>query len=125
MGYVSGKSSFLGVNIRCELDSDHINGVSAITLKGHASSRGYVRLTGSHPQDVLDIPKLHFQLVDSPDIQKDLVALRKGIRSARQVVQLPHIAEHILQEVNEYIFEYLSTYLVSLVLTLLFLTDLK
>jgi hypothetical protein len=63
--------------------------------------------------------KLHFQPVDSPDIQKDLAALRGGIRNARQVVQLPHIAEHILQEVNpgsdvqteeelnEYIFEHI------------------
>jgi DNA-binding FrmR family transcriptional regulator len=83
----------------------------------------------------LDIQNLHFQPVDSPDIQKDLAALRGGIRTARQVVQLPHIAEHILQEAgsdgqtdeefNEYIFEYLSTYLVSLVLPLFFLTDLK
>ncbi|KAJ7637785.1 hypothetical protein B0H17DRAFT_1106607 [Mycena rosella] len=106
MGYVSDPGFF-------------INGFSAITLKGHASSRGYVRLTGSHPQDVLDIQKLHFQPVDSPDIQRDLAALRGGIRTARQVVQLPHIAEHILQEVNpgsdvqtdeelnEYIFEHI------------------
>jgi hypothetical protein len=91
-------------------------------------------LTGSHPQDVLDIQNLHFQ---PPDIQKDLAALSGGIRTAIQVVQLPHIAEHILREVNpgsdaqtdeefnEYIFEYLSTYLVSLVLPLFFLTDLK
>jgi choline dehydrogenase len=85
MGYVLGISSFLGVNIRRELDSGPINGVGEITLKGHASSRGYVRLTGSHPQDVLDIQKLHFQPVDSPDIQKDLAALR-GNRTARQVV---------------------------------------
>ncbi|KAJ7453413.1 hypothetical protein FB451DRAFT_1281210 [Mycena latifolia] len=106
MGYVSDPGFF-------------VNGFSAITLKGHASSRGYVRLTGSHPQDVLDIQKLHFQPVDSPDIQRDLAALRGGIRTARQVVQLPHIAEHILQEVNpgseaqtdeelnEYIFEHI------------------
>ncbi|KAJ6495081.1 hypothetical protein C8R45DRAFT_986063 [Mycena sanguinolenta] len=106
MGYVSNPGFF-------------INGFSAITLKGHASSRGYVRLTGSHPQDILDIQKLHFQPVDSPDIQRDLAALRGGIRTARQVVQLPHIAEHILQEVNpgpeaqtdeqlnEYIFEHI------------------
>ncbi|KAJ7901015.1 hypothetical protein B0H14DRAFT_1362814 [Mycena olivaceomarginata] len=106
MGYVSDPGFFT-------------NGFSAITLKGHASSRGYVRLTGSHPQDLLDIQKLHFQPVDSPDIQKDLAALRGGIRTARQVVQLPHIAEHILQEVNpgsdaqtdeelnEYIFEHI------------------
>lgn len=87
-------------------------------------------MTGSHPQDLLDIQKLHFQPVDSPDIQKDLAALRGGIRTARQVVQLPHIAEHILREVNpgrdaqtdeelnEYIFEHIfgqwSAYIVLL-----------
>ncbi|KAF7378457.1 Choline dehydrogenase [Mycena sanguinolenta] len=96
MGYVSDPGFF-------------VNGFSAITLKGHASSRG-TSWTSKNSISNQSIP---------PDIQRDLAALRGGIRTARQVVQLPHIVEHILQEVNpgpeaqtdeelnEYIFEHI------------------
>jgi choline dehydrogenase len=93
------------------------NGYSAIALKTQTSSRGYVELTGSHPQDLLNIQKRHFLPVDSENVQADLAAIRGGIRVAREIATLPHIADHILEEIypgsdkqtdeelNEYIFE--------------------
>ena len=92
------------------------NGFSVITLHAHTASRGYVELTGSHPQDVLNIQKLHFQPVNSTAIQKDLAALRSGVQVARYLATLPDFADHILEEkypgpsvqteeeLNEYIF---------------------
>ena len=108
MGYGTGEFIYIlsvctvsGTHLMRELDGGFfVNGFSTVTLKARTSSKGFVRLTGSHPQDVLEIQKNHFQPVDSPDIQRDLAALRGGIRTARQIVQLPHIAEHILEEVN-------------------------
>ncbi|KAJ7893249.1 glucose-methanol-choline oxidoreductase, partial [Mycena leptocephala] len=41
---------------------------------------GYVHLTGSHPQDLLDINKLRFQ---APGGQQDIAALREGVKRWR------------------------------------------
>ncbi|KAG6827563.1 hypothetical protein H0H92_011286 [Tricholoma furcatifolium] len=57
------------------------NALTAVVLKGHPSSRGTVQLTGSHPQDLLNIQKLHFQESGGP---ADIAALREGIKRARR-----------------------------------------
>ncbi|KAG6815548.1 hypothetical protein H0H87_000631 [Tephrocybe sp. NHM501043] len=72
------------------------NALSAIILKAHPSSRGTVRLTGSHPQDRLDIQKFHFQ---APDAVDDIAALRNGVKRAREIVQASAIGPHIKNEV--------------------------
>ncbi|KAJ7278833.1 hypothetical protein C8J57DRAFT_1573613 [Mycena rebaudengoi] len=38
-----------------------VENLTAIALEAHPSSRGTVRLTGPHPQNPLDIQKMHFQ----------------------------------------------------------------
>lgn len=63
--------------------ADNHNALTAIVLKGHPSSKGTVRLTGAHPQDLLDIQKLHFQAPGGP---ADVAALRDGIKRARDIV---------------------------------------
>lgn len=73
----------------------HPNGFTAVMLKGHAASRGTVSLTGSHPQDVLDIQKNHFQTAES---RKDVADMREGIKRARKVFAASPVAKHVLQE---------------------------
>ncbi|KAF5378861.1 hypothetical protein D9615_006948 [Tricholomella constricta] len=65
--------------------ADTPNGLTAVILKGHPSSKGTVRLTGSHPQDRLDIQKNHFQAPGGP---ADVAALREAIKRAREIVTL-------------------------------------
>ena len=77
--------------------ADNHNAFSAIVLKGHPSSKGTVRLTGSHPQDFLDIQKLHFQAPDGP---ADIAALREGIKRARQIVTSTPLALFVEREVS-------------------------
>ncbi|KAG6899984.1 hypothetical protein C0995_004559 [Termitomyces sp. Mi166 len=55
-----------------------------VVLKGHPSSRGTVKLTGSHLQDPLDIQKLHFQTPDGPAY---VTAIREAIKRTRNFVQ--------------------------------------
>ncbi|KAJ7253373.1 hypothetical protein B0H12DRAFT_596573, partial [Mycena haematopus] len=74
---------------------DHPNGFTAIVLKAHPSSRGFVRLTGSHPQDILDIEKMHFEAEQGP---KDLQALVDGINRIRSLVENSAIKAFIVQE---------------------------
>lgn len=63
--------------------ADHHNSLTATVLRAHPSSAGTVRLTGSHPQDVLDIQKNHFQ---GEEGRKDVIDLREGIKTARRIV---------------------------------------
>ncbi|KAF8191552.1 GMC oxidoreductase-domain-containing protein [Mycena galopus ATCC 62051] len=75
---------------------DHPNALTAIVLKAHPSSHGFVRLTGSHPQDPLDIEKMHFEAEQGPE---DLQALEDGINRIRSLVENSLIKEFIVQEV--------------------------
>ncbi|KAJ7447064.1 alcohol oxidase [Mycena galericulata] len=68
------------------------NGLTAVVLKAHPSSRGVVRLTGNHPQDPLNIQKHHFEAADGP---QDIAALREGIKIARSIVEHPNISMHV------------------------------
>jgi choline dehydrogenase len=70
--------------------------VTAVVLKGHPSSRGTVRLTGSHPQDKLDIQKMHFQTPQGP---QDVADLREGIKRARAIMSGPLVSIHVDTEV--------------------------
>ncbi|KAG6824748.1 hypothetical protein H0H93_001585 [Arthromyces matolae] len=70
--------------------------MTAIVLKAHPSTRGTVRLTGSHPQDLLDIQKNHFQAADGPS---DVAAIREGIKRARALVQSTPIGAFVDSEI--------------------------
>ncbi|KAK6977663.1 choline dehydrogenase [Favolaschia claudopus] len=59
------------------------NVLTVVNLKAKSSSKGYVRLTGSHPQDLLDINKMRFQ---GPGGQVDIVALREAVKRWRAVI---------------------------------------
>jgi choline dehydrogenase len=74
---------------------DNPDGLTAIVLKAHPSSRGFVRLTGSHPQDPLDIEKMHFEAEEGP---ADVQALVDGIEHIRTFVENSPIAAFILEE---------------------------
>jgi choline dehydrogenase len=72
------------------------HGLSAVLLKGHTKSKGWVKLTGSDPQDRVEINK---NLFATPDGLKDLYAMREAIKLTRQHVEsTPLINDHILQE---------------------------
>ncbi|KAK6996807.1 choline dehydrogenase [Favolaschia claudopus] len=74
------------------------NVVSVISLNGPSSSKGYVRLTGAHPQDLLDINKMRFQ---GPGGQADIVALRDNIKRWRDVVNNnADIQQYVTREVS-------------------------
>jgi len=49
-------------------------------LKAHTSSKGWVRLTGSHPQDILNINKNQFQ---TPEALYDLEVMKDEIKRSR------------------------------------------
>ncbi|KAF7331447.1 Choline dehydrogenase [Mycena kentingensis (nom. inval.)] len=72
------------------------NALTTVLLKRQPSTRGSVELTGNHPQDPLHIEKRHFE---APGGEKDLAALRQGIKLARKIAAEPGIAEHIEMEV--------------------------
>ncbi|KAF8882010.1 glucose-methanol-choline oxidoreductase, partial [Infundibulicybe gibba] len=72
------------------------NAVTAIALKAHPSSRGTVRLTGSHPQDRLDIQKQRFQAERGP---QDVADMREAIKRARGIMANPAVAAFVDQEV--------------------------
>ncbi|KAF8182979.1 GMC oxidoreductase-domain-containing protein [Mycena galopus ATCC 62051] len=77
--------------------ADTPNFFSIINLKGLSSSKGYVRLTGPHPQDLLDINKLRFQ---APGGQQDIIALREGVKYWREVMKTPEVKQYVEKEVN-------------------------
>ncbi len=95
--------------------ADHHGSLTAIVLKGHPSSRGTVTLTGSDPQDPLNIQKNHFQATDGP---RDVATMRDGIKKAREVIQqLPiwiFVDEEVFpgkqassdEEIEEHIYEH-------------------
>ncbi|KAJ6546837.1 hypothetical protein B0H19DRAFT_1162707 [Mycena capillaripes] len=76
--------------------ADNPDALTAIVLKAHPSSRGFVRLTGPHPQDPLDIEKMHFEAEEGPD---DMQALIDGILRIRSLVENSLIAPFIVEEV--------------------------
>ncbi|KAH0581289.1 hypothetical protein H2248_012388 [Termitomyces sp. 'cryptogamus'] len=75
---------------------DNHKGLTAVVLKGHPSSKGTVKLTGSHPQDPLDIQKLHFQ---APGGSADIAAIREGIKRARELISLLPISPFVQEEI--------------------------
>ncbi|KAK7035857.1 choline dehydrogenase [Favolaschia claudopus] len=75
--------------------ADHPNALSAIVLKAHPSSRGFVRLTGSHPQDPLDIEKMHFEAEQG---HADIQALEDGINRIRSLVENSLIRPFLIEE---------------------------
>lgn len=75
---------------------DNHNAVTAVNLKAHPSSRGTVRLTGSHPQDILNIQKMHFQGINGP---QDVSDLREAIKRSRAVMQSPLILPFVDEEI--------------------------
>ncbi|KAJ7042065.1 GMC oxidoreductase [Mycena alexandri] len=75
---------------------DNPDGFTAIVLKAHPSSRGFVRLTGSHPQDPLDIQKMHFEAEQGPD---DVQALVDGLMRIRTLVETSPMAAFVDEEV--------------------------
>ncbi|EEB92431.1 hypothetical protein MPER_09057 [Moniliophthora perniciosa FA553] len=72
------------------------NAVTAVNLKVRPSSRGSVRLTGSHPQDLLSINKMHFQAEGGPQDVRDL---REGVKKARKIMYSLIIKPFIQEEV--------------------------
>lgn len=72
------------------------NALTAIVLFARTSSRGTVRLTGAHPQDLLNIQKLRFQ--DPVGGPKDIAILTEGIKRARDIANIPLIAAHVNAE---------------------------
>ncbi|KAJ7280596.1 hypothetical protein C8J57DRAFT_1464109 [Mycena rebaudengoi] len=76
--------------------ADTPNFFSIVNLKALTSSKGYVRLTGSHPQDRLDINKLRFQ---APGGQRDIAALREGVKRWREVMNTPKVRKFVEKEV--------------------------
>lgn len=77
--------------------ADRKDSVTAVHLKAHPSSRGTVRLTGSHPQDLLDIQKNHFQ--DPVNGQRDVEDLRNAIKRSREVMNGLPVVLHVDEEV--------------------------
>ncbi|KAF5389671.1 hypothetical protein D9757_004128 [Collybiopsis confluens] len=75
---------------------DNKDAVTAVHLKAHASSKGTVQLTGSHPQDLLNIQKLHFQSENGP---QDVADLREAIKRSRAVMQSLTILPFVDQEI--------------------------
>ncbi|KAF7294577.1 Choline dehydrogenase [Mycena indigotica] len=77
---------------------DNPNGFSAIVLLTHPSSRGSVKLTGSHPQDALDIAKRHFEAPDDAGT-RDLQALVLGLQRMQALVNdSPGIATFVEEQ---------------------------
>ncbi|KAJ7144933.1 hypothetical protein C8R43DRAFT_1237698 [Mycena crocata] len=76
---------------------DNPNALSAIVLKAHPSSRGFVRLTGSHPQDPLEIEKMHFEAEGGLE---DVQALADGLKRIRTLVENSLISAFIVEEVS-------------------------
>ncbi|KAG6828259.1 hypothetical protein H0H92_008602 [Tricholoma furcatifolium] len=76
--------------------AENPNALTAVVLKGHPSSKGTVQLTGSHPQDPLNIQKMHFQESGGP---ADIAALREGIKQARSLIESTPIGLFVESEI--------------------------
>jgi choline dehydrogenase len=73
------------------------HGLSAIMLKARTKSKGWVRLTGNNPQDLLDINK---NLYATPEGLQDLYDVRESVKLARaQIANTTLISNHIADEV--------------------------
>ncbi|KAJ7811012.1 glucose-methanol-choline oxidoreductase, partial [Mycena olivaceomarginata] len=72
------------------------NALTAIVLKAHPSSRGVVRLTGSHPQDPLRIEKRHFEAPGGP---ADITSMREAIKAAWALAASLNITMHVEKRV--------------------------
>ncbi|KAJ7847116.1 GMC oxidoreductase-domain-containing protein [Mycena olivaceomarginata] len=68
------------------------NVITGVALRGHASSRGVVQLTGSHPQDPLHIEKRHFE---APGGKEDIAALLEGFKVAQSHMGHPNISSQV------------------------------
>ncbi|KIY69010.1 GMC oxidoreductase [Cylindrobasidium torrendii FP15055 ss-10] len=78
-----------------EIAQNH-NAVTAVHLKARPSSRGYLRLTGGHPQDELYILKNRFQ---GDAGYQDVVDLREAIKHSREVLKQEPFASHVASEI--------------------------
>ncbi|KAJ7184484.1 putative choline dehydrogenase [Mycena filopes] len=76
--------------------ADNPDALTAIVLKAHPSSRGFVRLTGSHPQDPLYIEKMHFEAEQGAE---DVQALVDGLERISALVEHSPIALFVDQQV--------------------------
>ncbi|KAJ7471390.1 hypothetical protein B0H11DRAFT_2237299 [Mycena galericulata] len=95
--------------------ADIHNALTAVVLKAHPSSRGVIRLTGNHPQDLLHIQKHHFE---APGAREDITSIREGVKFARSIVEHPNITMHVEaqvfpgpgfqtdEEIDDHIFEH-------------------
>ncbi|KAF7374331.1 Choline dehydrogenase [Mycena sanguinolenta] len=68
------------------------NAITAVVLKAHSSTRGVVKLTGNHPQDVVKIEKRHFE---APGGGEDIAAIGREIQTVRKLMGHPNIAQHV------------------------------
>ncbi|KAG9125263.1 hypothetical protein FRC07_008332 [Ceratobasidium sp. 392] len=88
-GYFPGYPLDLSQNI-----GNHFNN---IILKAHTSSKGWVRLTGPDPQDLLDINKNQFQTTED---LKDLEILKDAVKKSRELwASQPGLFGHAVEEV--------------------------
>ncbi|KAJ7767169.1 hypothetical protein B0H16DRAFT_1521096 [Mycena metata] len=76
--------------------ADIHNGFTAVILKANPATRGTVRLTGSHPQDPLQIEKHHFEAAGGRD---DIIAIREAIKVVRAMVEHSNITIHVEKQV--------------------------
>jgi choline dehydrogenase len=68
-----------------------------VILKAHTSSKGWVRLTGPGPQDLLEINKNQFQ---TDEDKKDLVILREAVKKSRALwASRPGLSGHAVAEI--------------------------
>ncbi|KAG8700966.1 hypothetical protein FRC11_012530, partial [Ceratobasidium sp. 423] len=72
------------------------NSINNTIMKAYARSKGWIRLTGSDPQDKLDINRNYLGSAESID---DLTILRDNIQKAcRYVAATPQINRQVVQE---------------------------
>ncbi|KAG8755795.1 hypothetical protein FRC12_010779 [Ceratobasidium sp. 428] len=72
------------------------NSFNNVILKAHTHSKGWIRLTGSDPQDKLEVNKNY---LGNPDSVKDFEILRDGIKKSRKfVADTPQINQWIVEE---------------------------
>ncbi|KAG9079749.1 hypothetical protein FRC06_007511 [Ceratobasidium sp. 370] len=73
------------------------NTFNNVILKAHTSSKGWVRLTGSDPQDLLEINKNQFQTGED---LKDLEILKDAVKKSRNFwASRPGLSGHTAEEV--------------------------
>ncbi|KAJ7186699.1 choline dehydrogenase [Mycena filopes] len=87
-GYFKGYPVILAEEAR-----NHFNNV---ILKAHTSSKGWVRLTGSDPQDVLEINKNQFQTAEDLqdlEITKDAVKKTRALWAEKSAMNSNSVAE--------------------------------